>query len=343
MFRPETIARWCVRFFGAFGVCLAVSSALAAEPIVLMVAGLDKHIYLPVRLAQALGYFRQQGLSVQLQSEPSGVHAEDVLLVGAAQGVIGAYDHTIDLQAKGKAVQAVALLTLAPGEALLTSARAGAQLSTTSQLKSRKVGVTGLGSSTHFLTLYLASLVDLKPGDFSSIPVGGGASFVRAINTGLIDAGMTTEPTVTRLLTRGEAAMLVDLRSPQATRKVLGGAYPFASLYMQTIWIQSHRDEVQKLVNALIRALRYIQAHSAEEIANQLGFGADDWPADKASFLQSLGESRDMYSPDGLMPDDGPATVLRVLSVVDRQVRGKTIDLSKTYTLEFARAAATVP
>ncbi len=42
-----------------------------------------------------------------------------------------------------------------------------------------------------------------------------------------------------------------------------------------------------------------------------------------------------MYSPTGIMPPDGPATVLAVLSAFDKNVQGKQIDLKKTYTTEF--------
>ena len=47
-----------------------------------------------------------------------------------------------------------------------------------------------------------------------------------------------------------------------------------------------------------------------------------------------------MYTPDGLMPPDGPQTVLNVLSAFDPSVKGHSIDLSKTYTTRFVQNAA---
>ena len=41
---------------------------------------------------------------------------------------------------------------------------------------------------------------------------------------------------------------------------------------------------------------------------------------------------------DGKMPADGPQTVLKVLSAFKPSVKGKHIDLSKTYTNEFVTA-----
>src|SRR5947209_16675192 len=91
-------------------VALAVvvaTPAFAQGKIVITIGGSDKIVYLPAKLAERLGYFRAQNLEVELRSEPAGVEARDALLSGAVQAVVGFYDHTIALQAKGKLVQSV--------------------------------------------------------------------------------------------------------------------------------------------------------------------------------------------------------------------------------------------
>ncbi|MEY2953334.1 MAG: hypothetical protein RLZZ401_1421, partial [Pseudomonadota bacterium] len=200
----------------------------AVDRIVLIVGGIEKQIYLPARLAEQLGYFKQQGLEVELMSEPSGVEAEDVLLAGAAQGVVGAYDHTIVLQAKGKAVQSVVQFSIAPGEVELVATPQALTIKSPADFRGRRLGVTGLGSSTSFLTQYLAIRHEVKVTAMTLVPVGAGASFIAAMKRGQIDAGMTSEPTASRLLVAGDAKLLIDLRTPEATRKALGGLYPFA-------------------------------------------------------------------------------------------------------------------
>lgn len=322
----------------AFAIAIgAAASVLAGEKTIIMVGGAEKQIYLPATLAERLGYFHEQGLDVELLSEPSGVSAADVLLAGSAHGVIGAYDHTIDLQAKGKSVQAVVQFTIAPGEVELVATRLAEQIRSPANFKGHNIGVTGLGSSTGFLTQYLAALHGVKPTDLSLIPVGGGQTFIDSMRRGLIDAGMTTEPTASRLVSAGEARVLVDLRTPETTIKALGGLYPFACLYMQTAWLNGHHAQAQKLANALVKALRYINAHSAAEIAAQLP--PEHLAGNRALYIQSLASSKSMFTPDGVMPASGPETVLKVLSTVNKAVRGTTVDLSKTYTTEFVNAA----
>ena len=314
-------------------VAAAWPLAAAAERIALIVAGAEKHIYLPVTIAARLGYFRDEQLEVELESEPSGVSAADALLAGAAQGVIGAYDHTIDLQAKGKSMIAIVQFTISPGEVELVSTRRSGEVRSPADFRGRPVGVTGLGSSTSFLTQYLALSHGVKPTELRLVPVGSGQNFIDSLRTGRVHAGMTTEPTASRMIASGEAKLLVDLRTPETTQKALGGLYPFACLYVRTDWLASHREQAQKLANALVRALRFISTHSAAEIAAALPDAY--FAGDRAGYVQALAHGKPMFTPDGVMPPHGPASVLRVLSAVNRDVQGKAIDLKQTFTSEF--------
>jgi NitT/TauT family transport system substrate-binding protein len=322
--------------FACLFVCLTAAQA-AEHTIRLMVGGIEKQIYLPAALAERLGYFKEEGLDVNLLSDTSGVNAESELLTGSVQGVIGFYDHTIELQAKGKFVQAVVQFSQAPGEAVIVAARHADSIKTPADFRGRALGVTGLGSSTHFLIQYLAILHGVKSGEMTVSAVGSGARFVAALREGRIDAGMTTEPTVSRLLQSGEARLLVDLRTPRSAEAQLGGVYPGACLYLTTPWIHSHRDEAQRLVNALVKALRYIDTHNAQDIAAQLP--TEYMLGDHALYVTTLQQSKTMFVSDGVMPASGPATVLRLMRLVNHNVLGKPIDLARTYTTEFSHAA----
>lgn len=313
------------------------SSLLAADKITIMVSGIDKLIYLPAKLADRLGYLKETGLDVELLSEAAGSNAETEMLSGVAQGVIGFYDHTISLQARGKPVQSVIQLTLTPGEAILVSQKAATEIRSVADLNKKVVGVTGLGSSTYHLTRHIVAKAGLKPTDYRIIPVGGGSSFSAAISKSEIDAGMTTEPTVSRLLAAGTASLLVDLRTAAATSAALGGPYPGACLYMPTSWVGKNEDKVRKITGALVKSLRYIHEHTAEEVAAQLPesfFGND-----RALYVRVLEASKPMFSPDGLMPDGGPATVLEVLKTSEKSVQTKPVNLANTYTNRFVAPA----
>lgn len=313
------------------------AAAHARDRVVISIGGSDKLVYLPATLAERLGLFRAEDIDVELRSESAGVEARDALLSGAADGVVGFYDHTIALQAKGRLVQSVVQFAVATGEALLVARSAGAARSVDA-LKGRTVGVTALGASTSFLTQYLALMHGVRPNDLKLVPVGAGDRFISAMRQGTIDAGMTTEPTVSRLLKSGEAHMLVDLRTPAATAAALGGLYPSACLYMRSAWVERNRAKVQRVVSALAGALAYIHDEDAEQIARAMP--AAYHAGDRELYVKAIGAAKPMFTTDGRMPASGPATVLKVMQAIDSNVQYKNIDLAKTYTLEFVEAAA---
>ena len=312
------------------------STAEADTKVSIMVGGFEKQIYLPAKLAESLGYFKDEGLDVELLNEPAGVDAENEMLAGAVQGVVGFYDHSIDLQAKGKFVESVVQFSQAPGEVEMVSTK-HPEIKSPADFKGMSLGVTGLGSSTNFLTQYLAVKNGVKLGDFTSVPVGAGNTFIAAMQQDKIQAGMTTEPTISRLIKTGDASVLIDMRTMDGTKQALGGTYPAASLYMQTAWVEANKDTVQKLANAFVKTLKYINTHSAEEIAAKMP--KDFYVGDQEGYVKALAAGKAMFTPDGVMPEDGPKTVLAVLSAFKKDLQGKEIDLSKTYTSEFVKNA----
>ena len=311
-------------------------TAQADTKISIMVGGYEKQIYLPAKLTESLGYFKDEGLDVELLNEPAGVDAENELLAGAVQGVVGFYDHSIDLQAKGKFVESIVQFSQAPGEVELVSTK-HPEIKSPADFAGKNLGVTGLGSSTNFLTQFLAVKNGVKLGDFTSVPVGAGNTFIAAMQQDKIQAGMTTEPTISRLLKTGEASVLVDMRTIEGTKQALGGTYPAASLYMDAAWVEANKETVQKLANAFVKTLKFISTHSAEEIADKMP--KDFYVGDKEGYVKALADGKAMFTPDGVMPADGPKTVLSVLSAFKKDLQGKEIDLSKTYTTEFVKNA----
>jgi NitT/TauT family transport system substrate-binding protein len=318
----------------------AASHSSAADKVTIVVAGIDKQIYLPAMLAQRLGYFKEQGLDADLVGTSAGVQAEDELVAGQVEAVVGFYDHTVDLQSKGKFIETIVQLSQAPGEVELVATKVADTIKSPADFKGQTLGVTGLGSSTDFLTRYLAIRAGLKPGDFSLLGVGAGNTFIAAMKQGQIAAGMTTEPTIGQMVKTGQAKILIDMRTVAGTNAALGGPYPAASLYVASKWAAAHPELAQKLANVFVKTLHYIATHSAAEIAANMP--ADYYAGDKDLYIAGLDQGKSMFTADGVMPADGPETVLKVQQAFSPTVKGKQIDLSKTYTSGFVKAAASV-
>ncbi len=319
------------------GASSLAGAANAEDKITIMVGGIDKIIYLPAVLAKRLGYFEQQGLDVDVVTEPAGVAAEDEMIAGAVQGVVGFYDHTIDLQSEGTEVESLVQFTTVPGEVELVSTAHAAEIKTPVDFKGQSLGVTGLGSSTDFLTEYLAQKFGLRRKDYRLVPVDAGRTFIAAMHQHRIVAGMTTDPTAAELLSSGQAKVLIDLRTEAGTREALGSIYPAGCLYMPVAWVNGHREEAGKLVHAFVQTLHYIHSHSAQEIAAQLP--RSYYEGKKALYVAALKAFQPMFSTDGRMPEGGPQAVLAILAAIDPDVKATEVDLSKTYTSAFLDSA----
>ncbi|APA97448.1 ABC transporter substrate-binding protein [Nocardia seriolae] len=307
--------------------------------ITIMVGGLEKVIYLPAMLTEKLGFFKDNDIDVKLLGEQSGANAETALLTGDVQGVVGFYDHTIDLQAKDQCLQTVVQFADVPGEVELVSKQDADTIKSPEDFKGRNLGVTSLGSSTDFLTQALAGQAGLKTSDYTRVKVGAGQTFIAGMNHNGIDAGMTTDPTVAKMVSSGDAEVLVDMRNEQGTRAALGGLYPAASLYMRCETVRSHPDIVQKLADSFVQTLRWIKTHTPEEIAAKMP--SQYAGGDPKLYVKSITDSISMFNGDGLMKPEGAQNVLRILGKYSRNVSPvrDRIDLGATYTNEFVEKA----
>jgi NitT/TauT family transport system substrate-binding protein len=314
------------------------AGASGGDKVSIMVGGLNKQIYLPFMLAQQLGYYSKEKLDVSLSDEPAGVDATTNMLAGKVDGVGGFYDHTIALQGIGKSAESVVSMLQVPGEVELCRTDLKGKINSAADFKGLNLGITDVGSSTDFLTQYLAQKNGVDPASTHRIGVQAGPTFISAMEHKNIDCGMTTEPTVSTLLEKNDAYVIYDTRTADGAKQAFGGTYPATSLYMSTDYVNAHKATVQKLVNAYVLTLKWIQSHTAAQIADKV-------PADyyagsgKDAYVKALDSEKGIYNPTGVMPADGPKTCLAVLQP-NPNVAGKNIDLSKTYTNEFVKAAA---
>jgi len=330
--------------FGALAVILAGCGGTSPQGAVgapatlkLMVGGLSKQIYLPNMLAQQLGYFKEQNLTVTLIDEGSGQGSETEVVAGNVDAGSGAYSHPVELNALGKQIETICQFGIAPGEAEMVDAKKAGSITSVNDLLGKNLGVTDIGSGTHTITLALLGKAGIDSTKEHFVAVGAGDTFIAAIKQQKIDAGMTTEPTISRMIASGDGKVLIDLRTPETTRAALGGDYPFIGIFAKNDWVNSHKDVAQRLVNAYVKTLKFIHSHTADEIAAKMP--ADYLAGNKDLYVSALKNQLSIFGTDCKMPTGGPDTVLSILQKYVSSFKGKTANLSQTYTNEFADKA----
>ena len=315
----------------------AASNGSGVPTVTMMVGGIDKQIYLPYQLAQNLGFYKKYGVNMQLSTEQSGGVGAETAMVSGQVDLAGAwYVHTIDFQQKGKNVVNVVQLSGAPGEREMCGTSSG--ITTPAQWAGKSVGVTDIGSGTDNLTQYLAARSHLATKQYARVAVGAGPTFVAALQHDRIACGMTTQPTVNAIEKQHIGTSVIDLATTSGAQQWLGGAYPAAGVLARGDWVASNQATVQKVVDALVATMHWINTHSAADIANALppSFVSNGLTT-KADYIAALAQDKGQFLPDGMMPASGPATAL----AVDKLVGNVTapVNLATTYTNQYAIAA----
>lgn len=327
---------------GTAAAALGVTGARAAvekPKLVLAVGGKATLYYLPLTLAERLGYFRDEGLDVEINDFPGGAKALQALIGGSADVVSGAYEHTIVMQTLAQKVQAFVLQGTNPGLELgIVKARA-ADYSWPKNLKGMRVGVSAPGSSTHMFVNHLLASVGLTPDDVSIVGVGTGAGAVAAVRGGRIDALSSVEPVMGLLAKSGDIRIVHETISDKGTRAIFGGTLPAATLYAKVDFIQSHPQTVQALTNAMVRALAWLQSATTEQVLATVP--PEYLLGDREIYRAAFEKVRSAYSKDGKFSKKGIRSSYEVLLQHNAAVRrAPVLWLEQTYTNAFVDRAA---
>lgn len=319
-----------------------MGGAMAAPPekpkLEIGVGGKPLLYYLPLTLADRLGYFKAEGLDVTINDFGGGAKALQALVGGSVDVVTGAYEHTMRMQQKGQDITAVIELGRFPGIVLAVTKDKADAVKSVADLKGLKIGVTAPGSSTHLTTVYQMVKAGLAPDAASFIGVGGGASAVAAVEKGNVDAVSHLDPVISKLEADGAIKILVDTRTEAGTRAVFGGTNPAAVLYLKRDFAAANPNTVQALTNAFYRTLKWIEKASPEEIAAAVP--EEYWLGDKALYLKSVAASLPTYSKTGIIPADGMESTLRFLQTTEADFKDAKIDVSRSFDPSFVKKAA---
>lgn len=309
---------------------LAVSSSAglaagaAAAPTALTMSYSQKTIdFLPVWIASDAGYFKQQGLDVTVRYLPAqeGIPAvisgqEQIVGIGGADGS--------SADARGANIKLV--LTLTP--IYFFQLWAQPQYASAAKLKGQRIGITSTTGSLYAATLLTLKQLGLKPQDVVLTPLGGIVNVNSSLLAGSIAAALSHPPASYKFKKAG----LVDL--VDMTKQHIPSVN--AGVWVTDSYIKSHRDMVQRVVNAISEALKREKSDRAfaeAEMSKFLGI------KDKGE----LDFSYDFYVKQVLGPGPIPEAAqlqsnIDALAPSNPKVKG--LDPNKILDQSFATAAA---
>ena len=301
------------------------------------VGGKNLLYYLPLTIAEQLGYFKAEGLDVTIVDFAGGARALQAVVGGSADVVSGAFEHTVNMQHKGQRLRAFALQGKAPQIVLGVNPKTMAGYKVPADLKGKKIGVTAPGSSTNVMVNFFLAKAGLKPSDVAIIGVGAAQGAVAAMRSGQIDAISNLDPVITLLQRSGDLKVLSDTRVVAEAEKVFGGPMPAACLYAPQTFIDKNPNTVQALTHAIVRADKWIQAAGPGEIIKAVP--ESYLLGDRAVYIDAFLAAKGALSPDGMIPEKGADTAFRALASIDAEIAKAKLDLAAVYTNDFVKKA----
>lgn len=331
------------KFFGVVLGVLAFATAHAAAAqekvrLKLGIAGVGCICYLPSVLAKQLGHYEKHGIDAELIGFKSGSAGLTAMLGGTVDVLAGYYEHTIGLKPKDKHMRTIVIQSDLPGHVLVVSPKHTEAIRSIEDLVGKTVGVSGPGSSTDFFLKYLLRKKGIDPAKVPVVGVGVDQGAVASQEQGQVVAAVMQDPGATLLMTKHKnLRVLADARTEKDAVAIFGARYASSSLYAPAEWIEKHKKESQALANAIVETLRWIDSHSAEEIAAKMP--PEYVGPDKALYIAAVNNDKPMFSKTGLMEPSAAAAVLDLYRQSVPAVAAMEIDLATTYTNEFAEKA----
>ncbi len=340
--------------FFAAGATLAVPLC-AAEKVTQVRMSIDEDPIV-IRLANSLGYLKRENIEI-VPVDLEKLAGEDYLMQEPLmKGQIDAsyhwFNHAIFGARHGFPVKAVMVFNDAPGMTVMVANRVKGEVRSVADFKGRKVA-EGAGYGTKaVITNYLARKAGLPSHSYTPVMLGKERrqeAVIQGLKDGTVDVMTFQEPVTSALLATDMVTTLYDLNSKETTTRVLGAPFYAQSLLMSPKYMEAHPDTVQHLVNALVRTMRYINSHSADEIAAKLPpdyFAGKDRAAEVSLIrktLPTLAKGDYSFSPEAVKL----VTEINVTSDFDPSVEGQwratgdksRVHVDELYTNRFVNKA----
>jgi NitT/TauT family transport system substrate-binding protein len=246
-------------------------------------------------VAEAEGYFSQEGLQVSLRTTRAEPGAAEALAKGQADLAATSLEAALRHGAVGGGPPKLVFgLTATPPVALLVPVAHRDTVKRIEDLVGKRVAVTSPGAPEHPLLFALLDRYQIKPTQLSLLSLGE-RGLVAALEAGDVHAGLLPDPWASRLVEDGKATILADFRRRDEAARWLGGPTVHAALFVRGDRPPKASD-LAALARALLRAVKRIETAPSDELLSRL-------PARvvglKDDFVARLDGAREIYLPGG--------------------------------------------
>jgi NitT/TauT family transport system substrate-binding protein len=233
------------------------SSAADIKVAIGMAGGVNQ---VPSLVAKAKGFFKEEGLDVDVRALPRGAIAIEAVSNGSlqfAEAANAAFFHAVD---KGVPLVSIGVSSRGyTGKLLVANRNAG--MKTLADLKGKHLA-TQVGTGMYTVLLMLLERQGLKLSDFNVTNLRVVDMPTAMATSTNIDAVLGWEPSIQRIVQAGKGKVMLTSKQLE---DMAGITYPFLVVTTQT-YAKEHPGIVQKLMNGYAKADKYIAKHHDETV-----------------------------------------------------------------------------
>lgn len=235
----------------------------------LKIAAINIFVFSPVFVAKELGYYKAEGLDVDILETNSGNSSTSALLGGSVAAATTGFSEPLLLADQGKVVKHLvgmdmsSIYVFVAGPTISVANDNPAALA--AALKSKRIGVASLGSTGNVIAEGVLSQYGLTNKDVIYVAVGTGATALAAFKAGAVDAIITYEPDLTKIIESGAGKVVLDLRSTKNEKNY--SQLPTSTLQATGDWLDKNPELAAKLARAISRADKTLREDPVTSLA----------------------------------------------------------------------------
>ena len=298
--------------FSAPHLANAQTGKMKMESVSVAVGGRSAVTYLPLTLADQLGYFKDEGLNVTMSDFSGGSKSIEALVGNSADIAVGAFEQALLIQRRRMDLKAVALFNRTYGVVIALKPELAKKYKSPADLKGGKFGVTAPGTSGALALTLLLAKAGLPVTDISIIGIGIGPGALAAAKSGELDGVAQFDPVISQLLLDGDMVSIVDTRTAAGMKYLYGGFIAASSVITTPKMIKERPEALQHFVNAIVKALRWLDKATPEQVADTVPKAY--LGGRKDLYLASVAKVKATFTTDGRFTKDDTGTIFNVVS-----------------------------
>lgn len=306
-------------------------SRISSTRLVIAIEQRSALAYLPLTVAQRLGYFDAEGVDVEVRDTTDAGGALRAMQTQAAHMVCSPFSQLLSVAR----VRAFLLQSRTPQIVVGVSRKTLPQYREVADLSGRRIGVQSGDGVARAVLRRVLEQGGLDLGRIELVPQANPFAAVQAFRNGAIDAISFADPVITQLELLGELRVVADTRTVRGSADVFGGPLPSLCLAAPQDFLVQFPRLCQAVSDAMVHALKWLQTAGVTDIIRVVP--ESHFQGDRALYLAAFERMRESWTPDGLMPADGPLTALRAMALGEDAALPDAQELQRSYTNDFAR------